>query len=181
MTHWPVFAFGRIFCYSDATRWLSRIAGCTGLPGQPCAVFDVPPKKPRGVGLQQLPQTSQYPCESHPSDLRCSEYPAGQLTPEFDKARFGRGEYGIKVTNGAIRNVEGNAADTDGRRRSAPESQFQYTMRSLSSKYENQEPAQRRDGVACVQACPRFSRTAHRVRMLGMLECVRLRVASMPY
>ena len=172
----------RVAASAGATEQLVKVlAPCEDMPGQPCAVFDVPPKKPRGVGLQQLPQTSQYPCESHPSDLRCSEYPAGQLTPEFDKAKFGRGEYGIKVTNGAIRNVEGNAADTDGRRRSAPESQFQYTMRSLSSKYENQEPAQRRDGVACVQACPRFSRTAHRVRMLGMLECVRLRVASMPY
>ena len=82
-----------------------------------------------------------HPCEEHPSDLRCSEYPSGMLTPEFDKAKYGPN---IKVPNGAIRNVEGSAEDTDERRRSAPESEYEYEVRSLSANYEDQESPQRR-------------------------------------
>jgi len=50
----------------------------------------------------------------------------------------------IKVPNGAIRNVEGSAEDTDGRRPSAPESEFNYEVRSLTANYEDQESPQRR-------------------------------------
>jgi len=63
------------------------------------------------------------------------------LTPEYDKARYGPH---IKVPNGAIRNVEGSAEDTDGRRRSAPESNYDYEVRSLTANYEDQESPQRR-------------------------------------
>ena len=65
----------------------------------------------------------------------------GWLTPEYDKAKFGPS---IKVPNGAIRNVEGSAEDTDGRRRSAPESEYDYEVRSLTANYEDQESPQRR-------------------------------------
>ena len=50
----------------------------------------------------------------------------------------------IKVPNGAIRNVAGSAEDTDGRRASAPESEFDYEVRSLTANYEDQESPQRR-------------------------------------
>jgi len=94
----------------------------------------------KGASPQQLAKIMS-PCEVHPSDLRCSEYPTGPLTPAYDKARYGPH---IKVPNGAIRNVEGSAEDTDGRRRSAPESNYDYEVRSLTANYEDQESPQRR-------------------------------------
>ena len=94
----------------------------------------------KGASPQQLARIL-HPCEETPSDLRCSEYPTGPLTPEFDKAKFGPS---IKVPNGAIRDVEGSASDTDGRRASAPESEYDYEVRSLTANYEDQESPQRR-------------------------------------
>jgi len=96
----------------------------------------------KGASPQQLARIlNPSPCEENPSDLRCSEYPTGALTPEYDKAKFGPS---IKVPNGAIRNVEGSAEDTDGRRRSAPESEYDYEVRSLTANYQDQESPQRR-------------------------------------
>ena len=43
----------------------------------------------KGASPQQLARIL-HPCEDNPSDLRCSEYPAGQLTPEYDKAKVRR-------------------------------------------------------------------------------------------
>ena len=96
----------------------------------------------KGASPQQLAKImNPNPCDENPSDLRCSEYPTGWFTPEYDKAKYGSS---IKVPNGAIRNVEGTAEDTDGRRRSAPESEFNYEVRSLTANYEDQESPQRR-------------------------------------
>ncbi len=40
----------------------------------------------KGASQQQLARIL-HPCEDNASDLRCSEYPTGQLTPEYDKAK----------------------------------------------------------------------------------------------
>jgi len=94
----------------------------------------------KGASQQQLAKIMST-CKDHPSDLRCSEYPTGPLTPAYDKARYGPH---IKVPKGAIRNVEGSAEDTDSRRRSAPESNYDYEVHSLTANYEDQESPQRR-------------------------------------